>query len=218
VRERQTQCNVVQHSVPHCNSLQLSATPWARPSTRNSFGFMCERQTHCNTLQHAATRCNTLQHTATHCNTLHHTATHCAIGFVCERQTHCNTLQHIATHCNTLHHTASHCNTLCNWVRVRETDRQIDRPPDMKVEDCYKQTHRNTLQHAATHCNTLQHTATHCTRRMLKTDAPQRTATRCNTLQHTATHRTDGQRESLRQTGSEGESDSLTLTVRVREL
>jgi len=28
---------------------------------------------HCNTLQHTATHCNTLQHTATHCNTLQRT-------------------------------------------------------------------------------------------------------------------------------------------------
>ena len=42
-------------------------------------------RTHCNTLQHTATRYNTLQHNATHCYTLLHTATDC------------NTLQQTAT-------------------------------------------------------------------------------------------------------------------------
>jgi len=61
--------------------------------------------THCNILQHTATRCKTL-HYALHCNTLQHTATHC------------NTLQHTATHCNTLQHTATHCNTLLHTAHT----------------------------------------------------------------------------------------------------
>ena len=65
--------------------------------------------THCNTLQHAATRCNTLhgffqlQHVSKSkrvCNTLQHSATSC------------NTLQHPATPYNTLQHPATCCNTL----------------------------------------------------------------------------------------------------------
>jgi len=52
-------------------------------------------ESHCNTLQHAATYCNTLQHSF-------HTATHCN-----------KKLQHTATHCNTVQHVATHCNKVC---------------------------------------------------------------------------------------------------------
>ena len=83
-------------------------------------------ETHCNTLQHIATRCNTLLHAGTHCNTLQQTATR-----------H-NTLQHAATHCNTLQHTATRCNTLLHAATRSNTLQHIA-------------THCNTLQHTATY-------------------------------------------------------------------
>jgi len=117
--------------------------------------------THCNTLQHTATRCNTHtnlsyhwigathciapQHTATYCNTLQHTA-----NFSCipsdKRNTHVlqHKLQrkaHVLQHKHT--HTAIYCNTH-SYYWIRECN-----------------THMHTLPHAATHCNTLQHTAIH---------------------------------------------------------
>jgi len=79
--------------------------------------------THCNKLQHTATRdtsaiiswwlhtqdCNTLQHTATHCNKLQHTATRDKSAIVSWwLYTHdSSTLQHTASHCNTRH--------ICNY-------------------------------------------------------------------------------------------------------
>jgi len=52
------QITSVHESVPHCNTLQYTAT-------------------HCNTLQHAATRCNTLRYTVTHYNPLRRIDTQC---------------------------------------------------------------------------------------------------------------------------------------------
>ena len=66
----------------------------------SSMLYSIDDRTHCNTLQHTATRCSTLQHAAAHCNTLQHTATRCS------------TLQHAAAHCNTLQHTTTRCSTL----------------------------------------------------------------------------------------------------------
>ena len=95
--------------------------------------LVCASVPHCNTLQHTATHCNTLRHTPQcsgpmwmhhcniHCNTLQHSATHCIT--LHRTATHCNTLQHTATHCNacgvsfnTLQHTATHCTTMCDCV------------------------------------------------------------------------------------------------------
>ena len=67
-----------------------------------------------------------LQRTATHCNTLQHTATRHTYGSVLTSSLmdctlsvcHYNALQHIATHCNTLQHTATHCNTLQHGIHM----------------------------------------------------------------------------------------------------
>jgi len=109
------------------------------------------------TLQHAATHCNKLQHAATryniHCNT--------PIDLVARLISHCDTLQHIAIHCNTLQHTRHiHYKTLLNLITRLHSALQ------------YTATHCNTLQHTATHCNTLQYTATyiaiHCLTSLLE--------------------------------------------------
>ena len=93
---------------------------------------------------HTATHCNTLQHTATRiiqCNR-HYWSKPIHLHFdwsydIWRRDTKWLmmygtgtrvALQHTATHCNMLQYTVSHC---------------------------------NTLQHTPTHCNTLQHTAAH---------------------------------------------------------
>jgi len=138
--------------------------------------------THCNTLQHAATRCNThcntLQHTTAHYNALQHTATHW--------NTHCSTLQHTATH--TLLKSQCLPPALNVWLRT---------PIRRTATNCntlrHAATHRNTLQHTATHCNTLQHIVkrcnTHCNSHYNILQHPlQHTATHCNTLLHTVTH------------------------------
>ena len=111
-------------------------------------GATCIPKTHCNTLQHAATRCNIMQprcippHTltqktyrgmvsderrvsATHCNTLQLTVTHRGMASD-ERQVY-NTLQRTATQCNTLHmqrrccsspHTCTHLNILVLYICI----------------------------------------------------------------------------------------------------
>ena len=139
----------------HCNKVvtldddRLPRLLLSGPSAGvNLFHYVRNAATHCNTLQHTATRCNT----AIHCNKvvtldddrlprillLDPSAGINLFHYVKNAATHCN-LQHIATHCNTLQHTVIHCDTLR-----------------------YTVTQSNTLQHAATRCNTLQHTGKHC--------------------------------------------------------
>ena len=88
-------CNTMQHTAMHCNSVSSSPALTA---------------THCITqritLQHTATPCcallSELQQTATNCNTLQDTATSCCALL--------SELQHTATHCNTLQlHAALSC-------------------------------------------------------------------------------------------------------------
>jgi len=70
---------------------------------------------------------HTLQHTETHCNTLQHAATRCIAMWLLlliewrftpqelaqqKNATHCKTLQNTAKHCNMMQHTATRCNTL----------------------------------------------------------------------------------------------------------
>jgi len=141
-----TQFNTLQHRVV-CNGRRAKAS---RQTLKDS---------HCNTLQHTATRCDTLQHTATHCNTLQHTATHC------------NTLQHTATHCNTgLYAMADERKQVAEYLETGRQPLYMDETaPEEKtpIED-----EKRGLQHTATYCNILQHTATYC-----------------NTQNHAATHR-----------------------------
>jgi len=121
-------CRLQQDATPSCST---SATAHASSSS-----------THCNTLQHTATRCSTwvnllalMAHNAQHCNLLQHTVTHCntrlhLLPCLAHTTTPCNTtapaspLAHTATHCNILaalqhmQHAApasssgAHCNTL----------------------------------------------------------------------------------------------------------
>jgi len=99
--------------------------------------------THCNMLQHAATRCNTLQ-------LVYRTPT-CLAS--CALQTRvavcCGVLQCVAVRSSVLqlffvrNSCLSHSDlSRKSWILI--------------TNNC------NTLQHTATHCNTLQHTATHC--------------------------------------------------------
>jgi len=65
-----------------CNTLQHAATIHSTPFYKYlhllSYGREAsELSTHCNTLQHTATRCNTLQHSATLHTALQHTVAHC---------------------------------------------------------------------------------------------------------------------------------------------
>jgi hypothetical protein len=80
--------------------------------------------THCNTLQHTATRSNSLQLSVaacnTSCNTLQPTATHCRIVRLDSRHrmtaTHCNAQQCTATHSDSLQHKLQHTSTHCNTL------------------------------------------------------------------------------------------------------
>ena len=83
--------NTLQRTATHCNMHCMQI--WACSS---SLSTSIQTATHCNTLQHTATR---MQHTATHCNTL----------------------QRTATHCNTLQHTVTHCNMQCMRIRARSS-------------------------------------------------------------------------------------------------
>ena len=95
-------CNTMQHTAMHCNSVLSSP---ALTATHNaSHCNHCNTQR--NTLQHTATPCcallSELQQTATNCNTLQDTATSCCALL--------SELQHTATHCNTLQlHAALSC-------------------------------------------------------------------------------------------------------------
>ena len=138
-------CSVLRCVEVSCSELQCVATKVASCAyvccfVRSSFccsvklqhsAALCNKpcNTHCNTLQHAATLCNTLQYTAAgawvegcQCNSarlwniLEHSAAHCntpqparGIGggtLLLHMATHCDTLLHTATHCSTLQHTA----------------------------------------------------------------------------------------------------------------
>ena len=116
---------ILQHTTTHCNTglylavmLQCTQHVAVHPtccSVPNVMPFSrCSHiATHCNTMQHAATKpsqnietrqedainCNTLQHAAARCNMLQHSATRCT------------TLQHAATRCNTLQHAAFNTTT-----------------------------------------------------------------------------------------------------------
>jgi len=149
--------------------------------------------THCNTLQHTATR-----HTTTHNNTLQHTKAIEWVEFYVPLS-----LQHTATHCNTLNTTHDNTQQTQQHTATHKSDR-VSRI----LCDILTATHYNTLQHTATHCNTthgntqqhtraiewveltvklsLQHIATHCN--TTHSNTQQHTATHSNTLQHTATH------------------------------
>ena len=59
------------HSATHCNALQHTATRVECGRVANGTAGSCNIRY--NTLKHTATHCDTLQHTATHCNTLQHT-------------------------------------------------------------------------------------------------------------------------------------------------
>ena len=70
-----TNCNTLQHTATHCNTLG-----WATLYTdMHTYSQKSGRYSIVDIQRlHTATHCNTLQHTATHCNTLQHTATHCS--------------------------------------------------------------------------------------------------------------------------------------------
>jgi len=117
------------------NTLQHAAT-------QADFGEFLHMRMSTWSLMVAATHCNTLQHAATRYNTLQHTATQADFGEFCTWEwlhDRCNTLQHAATRCNTPYHAATHCNTLQHAA-----------------------THCHTQSHAVTHNNTLPCTAVHC--------------------------------------------------------
>jgi len=138
-------------------------------------------QTHCNTLQHAATGCNKEGHSVS----LDPRATARARSFVIRHAaTRCNTLQHAATRCNKegnlsfarqesyLARTFLCFQTRCNklqQVAQAATRKGTSASLDPRAIAC---AHSFVFRHAATRCNTLQHAATHCN-----------TPHRCNTLQ-----------------------------------
>jgi len=117
VRASLTNCNRLQQTAPHCETLQnTSAHSFAEEYFQKSLFNILQHiatlcGTYCNTLQHTATHCYTLwhilQHTATHCNTLQHIATLCGTlqkQSTLLRKRLFNTLQHTVTYCTTLHH------------------------------------------------------------------------------------------------------------------
>jgi len=200
-----------QHTRTHRNALHCNTH---YQTLQHSANGNTQRNTWCNTQQHAAA------HTATHCNTLQHTATHC--------NTHCNTLQHTAT-CyvhlpyqgwcpgrnlllgpykvqstlqNTPQHAATHCNT--THAKYSVPDLMLWKQACIWGLQEVRSTLQRKLQHTATHCNTLQHTATHCNTVCTRSSAlgmglhleilggtkhtATHTATHCDTLQHTTTH------------------------------
>jgi len=68
---------LLQRTATHCNTLQHTHTIKRPPLGNIGSHFCCKTHssvsvTHCDTLQHAATRCNTLAHTVTNYDKLHH--------------------------------------------------------------------------------------------------------------------------------------------------
>ena len=166
------ECSTLQQTVPHCNTLQHTAS-----SARGRISLLVrecntlqQTEPHCTALQHTAARGSDLiaservQHTAPHSSTLQHTAssTRRRISLLVRE---CSTLEQTVPHCNTLQHTATHCNTL-----------RLLRGEGLVTGD--------KMQHTVTSCSTLQHAATHCN--TLSCSTLQHAATHCNTLQHTA--------------------------------
>jgi len=118
-----------QHTATHCNTLQHAATRTQYSRTDTSYDYRIQLYTVC-IPQYKQSLTDT---------SLPLPSTPTSAGFCEHTATHCNTRQHTATHCNTLQHTATHCSTLQHTA-----------------------THCNALQRTATHCNTLQHTAIYC--------------------------------------------------------
>jgi len=70
ISERRRQMDGLQHIATHCNTLQHAATRYnKRRRQMDTRGVDSRTATHCNTLQHAATCCNMLQRAATRGNT-----------------------------------------------------------------------------------------------------------------------------------------------------
>jgi len=143
LRQACPNCNTLQHTATHCNTLHVTDAGGVRARTK----LPALQHLHCSTLQHSATHCNTLQQSAIHCNILQHSATHC------------NTLQHIATHCNAV--TAAHCH--CLQHNANNNTATHCTPflvcTQMQGECLHNATRCNTLH---TRCNALQHNATRC--------------------------------------------------------
>jgi len=149
------ECSTLQQTVPHCNTLQHTAS-----SARGRISLLVrecntlqQTEPHCTALQHTAARGSDLiaservQHTAPHSSTLQHTAssTRRRISLLVRE---CSTLEQTVPHCNTLQHTATRL--------LREEGLVTGDKLQHTVTSC------STLQHAATHCNILQHAATRC--------------------------------------------------------
>jgi len=150
---------------------------------------MLPPQTHCNMLQHAATRCDTRystlytsHHAETRCNSLQQVHMHtpmrgkrrypCRHNATLSLWTQCNTLQPIGIYLNPQHRTQTYCNTLeqTHTHTVCECKTKIYVTPVETLQHPAYVTSFETLQHNVTCCNTLQPKATHQ-----------------NTLHHTAT-------------------------------
>jgi len=146
-RESETPQYTATHTATHCNTLQHAATKQQHTAT------------HGNPLQHLATLCNTRQHTTTNCKTLQHAA---RAPLLCSRL-HTYTRVHI---CNTLQHTATHCNTLqqnsnCSAADYTPTHVYTYACTRRNTENTYVQPHtytrkntRNTYLHTQTYTNT----------------------------------------------------------------
>jgi len=97
--------NTLQHTATHCNTLEF---------------YLCLRQ-HKNSLQ-----CFRTAFFTTHCNKLQHAATRWNSTCVCTRtRPRSNalalpSLQHTATYCNIPQHTATYCNTLKFYLCLRQ--------------------------------------------------------------------------------------------------
>ena len=116
------QCVAVCCSVLQCVAVCCSVLQCLLHSTRVICQMTVE-QTHCNTLQHAATQCNTrstLQHTVQHTTRFCKRTTELNFENVDRSSNVVFSFSRLNAHCN------SHCRTHCN-------------------------THYDTLQHAATH-------------------------------------------------------------------
>jgi len=105
----------------HIRIHTTSKFKYSHSRTRVSFTNKWLHTTHCNMLQHTATRCNRTQ--AIHGHRCH--SQRC--GRIQLTATHINTLQHTATHCNTLQHTAPLNNTPVRerYVRAERKRHQV---------------------------------------------------------------------------------------------
>ena len=177
-------CEILQHTVTHCNTLQHTFALLARFNERE------DTATRCNTLRHTASRFNSLQQTATHSvcdSTLQHKCNTPQNTFALQRNIYgtcvavcCIVLQCVAVCCSAY----SFRQDLAYSYDMNKKDwRQRKEKKDKKRER--RKRKKKSKKKTETHCNTLAEKE----KKEKKQDETSTSITsRCKTHQHPPTH------------------------------